>query len=608
MRISRRFSSLLSAISLVAGLAAPAFADSVTLPDGDWIRLEFGSLTVVGNVKEKRAADYARQLLVLDSLLERFKAVETANPREKVLYLFDESDDYQPYVPLYEGKPARLIGYTTYGLDKVYLTVDVSAARDPMHVVFHEYVHAVLAENAPLAPLWLHEGLAELYGTLQFDGDDVVFGEAIDYHRELLKKRPLLGDSRFRMLEQSAPEYNEGYRQSAFYAQSWGSVHYLLTAKERRQAFDEFLSRIHHGVKAMVAFHQVLNAHFPDQDTQLREYMSQRKIPSFRLSQEGRSGGDYRKSELSASQSYVVLGELLAHVDINRLDDAQAHLEAALEADPGEVRAHLGLAVVAMQREEFPTGIAELRDARQQDPDDPIVATLLGILLVEEYRRGIDAEFWSLPPETPAELAEARELFANVLEQQPNNALAHWGIGATYMADRDPSPGIESLEVATQLMPWRDEIVVDLVYTLCRADDVVRARTVLETQLKPRLQRGEFGKYEQVVVEAEIARSMQLADQGDITEAALILNRAAKQTTHWKLQRSLATAQEQLKVSDQLDAINRIVDLANEGSIKEALGQLDTLMAGIEDEKLLDFSANLREELEADLEFRQELD
>ena len=58
-----------------------------------------------------------------------------------------------------------------------------------LKVIFHEYAHLLLRRNQPFWPLWLSEGMAEIYATFEVNGrDHARIGLPIDHHLRLLAK------------------------------------------------------------------------------------------------------------------------------------------------------------------------------------------------------------------------------------------------------------------------------------------------------------------------------------------------------------------------------------------------------------------------------------
>ena len=85
-----------------------------------------------------------------------------------------------------------------------------------------------LKDNVPGAPLWLNEGLAELYGSMQFSGGEAVLGAPLTHYIRLLRQTGVAALSTLFSIGTSSPHYNEQDKSGIFYGQSWALVHYLM--------------------------------------------------------------------------------------------------------------------------------------------------------------------------------------------------------------------------------------------------------------------------------------------------------------------------------------------------------------------------------------------
>ena len=94
---------------------------------------------------------------------------------------------------------------------------------DARSVVYHEYLHDVLHRNYPGLPLWLHEGMAQLYSG------------PLEEHARWLQKNRLLPVSELFSMDVHSKDYHEGERRGIFYAQTWALAHYLLIGDRRER-------------------------------------------------------------------------------------------------------------------------------------------------------------------------------------------------------------------------------------------------------------------------------------------------------------------------------------------------------------------------------------
>ena len=103
--------------------------------------------------------------------------------------IFRDDASFPPYNPLSQGRPANVAGFFLPGDEVNYIALSLDPNdKDPYSTAIHEYVHLHLKDNVPDAPLWLNEGLAELYGSLQFSGNDALLGAPLFQYIRLLRE------------------------------------------------------------------------------------------------------------------------------------------------------------------------------------------------------------------------------------------------------------------------------------------------------------------------------------------------------------------------------------------------------------------------------------
>ena len=144
---------------------------------------------------------------------------------------FKHDASFKPYKPLYNGKPANLAGYFQSGQDENIIALDISANQEhPMSLIYHEYTHLLTSLTPRQLPVWLQEGLAELYSSFDVDDTKVTLGSPISRHVLLLRDKTFIPIQDLIAVRHGSPIYNERDKQSIFYAESWALCHYMISA------------------------------------------------------------------------------------------------------------------------------------------------------------------------------------------------------------------------------------------------------------------------------------------------------------------------------------------------------------------------------------------
>lgn len=146
-----------------------------------WIRVPSADFEIYSSAGE---GDTRRVLQSFERVRDFFKQATGANARQKTepvrVIVFGSKKEYDQYRP---NDFAAAFYTQIAGRDYIVL----GSANDAVFpIAVHEYVHLV-AQNAGMKlPPWLNEGMAELFSTLQPQGDKVLVGTLIDGHMQAL--------------------------------------------------------------------------------------------------------------------------------------------------------------------------------------------------------------------------------------------------------------------------------------------------------------------------------------------------------------------------------------------------------------------------------------
>ena len=215
---------LFLAVALV--LASPLWARE------NWIYARTDNFELFSTASEKKSRNLLVELEQFRaSFLTAFSLGRAHEPRATVV-LFGNDRQFTPYKPLYQGKTRDVFGLFVDGRDEVAIALttetDDPDINNPTEAIYHEYVHLLLHTRGIQFPLWLDEGLAELYSTFQVEGDKAVFGRAKSIYTTVLNFSALMPLQKLFTVTKKSAAYNDEERAGEFYAQSWALTHYLI--------------------------------------------------------------------------------------------------------------------------------------------------------------------------------------------------------------------------------------------------------------------------------------------------------------------------------------------------------------------------------------------
>ena len=350
---------------------------------------------------------------------------------------------------------------------------------EALPVVYHEYVHSLVAQNIPEAPLWLNEGLAEYFSTFQFRREKVEVGRLVPEHLRCLRNHSFIPLQRLVEIDHSSPEYRDGDR-GGLYAQSWLLVHYLLVGGEvSSQDVPGFLRLLDYGESVGPALQESFGMDAETFEKKLRGYVNSQSL-SFYTIPLADLGPEPELEVEDADRSEVLyqLGTLLAdmsHTVTGPAERAGHHLRAALADDAVAGDAYASLGWLEEMHGDAAKAKSLYTEAMERGPTWWRSWALCGRLFSRRLETG------GSEPDAD-DLANARLAYRRAVRLEPGFGGAWALLGATYLhEDNAAKEGLAALVKAHRLMPERPDVVYNLLFLQLSAGDLAEARRLLET-------------------------------------------------------------------------------------------------------------------------------
>ncbi len=399
-------------------------------------------------------------------------------PMPTLVYAFDDRKALEPFVPLYQGKPASLGGYCHCGSvsDVNFIAVNLSSYADASVIIFHEYTHLLLRNAVSGIPVWLNEGLAEFYSTfqLQASGRHTLIGRVIPHHVLLLRERfePL---SQVVSVTTASALYNENSRRGIFYAEAWALAHYLMLERPNGvAAINQYLEEIGAGTAEPDAFMHAFGVSPIDMERELRKYVLRPAFKSVNFTLKERVDVDEPDSArtLASAEIEARLGDVQRRV--RRIDEATPRIERAAAAGPEVAQAQLTLALLRLQQDRAAEAWPLLRKAAALASDDFFTQYTFGLSLLRANPPPGDAA------EDPLELAHGALARAVALNPESAEALG-WLAYADLVAGTRLPEAETAITKAIALSPGRIDYRLRLAEVFLRRNRVVVAQSLLST-------------------------------------------------------------------------------------------------------------------------------
>ncbi|MGI8734201.1 MAG: tetratricopeptide repeat protein [Pyrinomonadaceae bacterium] len=450
---------------------------------GAWRSVRTNNLFVIGNADAETLQQVAVWLEFFHGAFARLvsrSVFDSSAPTTVIVFRDDAS--FIPFKPLYQSRPANVSGYFQSGEDVNYIAISLDPGeRVPYETAFHEYVHLHLKDNLPSAPLWLNEGMAELYGSLQFSRGEALLGAPIFPYVHVLRSQELLPLTTLFAIDTRSPHYNEQDKSGVFYGQSWAFVHYLMLGAHggRQQQFKQFLHNVSRGETSEKALESSFGTSIEILEKEFRDYVRRGEFPAQRMAS-GDNPQTYayytatQRSALSDGEANYYLGDLLLH--INRPGDAEVYFKQAIAVEPSFIPTYASLGQLYTHQRRYAEAKKYLQRATLA-PQNYQIHYLYAYVL---SREGVSAtgQISEYPREN---VAVMRDQLMRSIKLAPQFAPAYYLLALVdLVSDKNLDEAVAMAQKARQLEPSRAGYSLLLAHAYVRRGNAGEARSILE--------------------------------------------------------------------------------------------------------------------------------
>lgn len=263
-----------SAFAPAAWLICAAWCFAAESPDrpvdpakGLWLKVASANFEVYSTAGEEAGRNLIRRFERLRTVLRPALAWTGSRERPVCIIAFQSNDEFQPYTPVGQAS-----GFFLSGTRRDFVVLESPTTRT--RTAAHEYVHVVIAQSGLQLPVWLTEGLAELYSNIEGGPTDTsvvvgqfILGRVISLRRDGWIDLNQLVTAGSHSKEFTSPAYVE-----SAYAESWLLVHMLAMDPRYAGRFQSLLSAIQSS-SAAEAFARVYGKSMVQVERDLRAYL-----------------------------------------------------------------------------------------------------------------------------------------------------------------------------------------------------------------------------------------------------------------------------------------------------------------------------------------------
>ncbi|MEO6245138.1 MAG: hypothetical protein ABIQ12_06855 [Opitutaceae bacterium] len=569
--------------------------------EAGWVKVTSNSFVILTPAGERVAQRWATELEQFHRGLQEIFPVTPERLRPVTVVLFPDDRAMSRFVPLENGRPAKAGGFFVRASEANTILVSLARnARDTRRVIFHEAVHWHLSAREVALPLWLDEGLAEVFATFALAGDaSFTFGAAIGSHVDLLRGEKLLPLPNLLAVGRDSLLYHEGERTGIFYAESWALVHYLFFGQRSpgRAAVQRYLELLPVLRSPDDAFLTAFGADYAGLEQALRRYIA---------------GGDYSTHRYPRAKDEITRSLRIATADPADLEltwgalllgtrsaaEAEPHLGRAAALAPADARAWELLGHIAIARKDFAAAQTLLTKAVAAGSTSAQVHHHLAVSRLPELMS---------PPIpgaviNPETMDRAAADFRRAITLAPAYVASYEGLAGVMHGMATPAESdMALLQRGLILAPGNTMIEAGIAAGECRAGRGAEGRARLERLCAGGPDSVEPGlTYARSILASEALRSEveeinRLTAEHRFDEVMVIADRALARVMDAVQRQSFIEARRRAGDSR---AIARAVELANRACVAEAKRDLQTLLATEPERSVAEEATRLLRELE----------
>ncbi len=403
-----------------------------------------------------------------------------------IVMAFPDHASFEPFMPLYHGKPSNLAAFFKRGSDENLIALSLSGdTAASLEAIYHEYTHLLLRHNEQFWPIWLVEGMADVYGTFEVTGPHTVrIGRPMPDYLILLKHKLPLSLRHLFSVTHKSPDYNESERQGPFYAQAWLLTHYLMLGDNpsHKARFGRLTALLRQGQSPEQAFTNTFGVSLPEMESELHRYLERGKFQpaTFTVPLNLAAPQALATRHIRPAETDFRLGDQLMRV--GQLERAESYFRRAEKIAPASPLPYEGLGLLAAGKGEHETAVRHLREALQRGS-----ASFLAFYIYARERytllAGSSSRLVSLPPEQAAAIRADLE---KSLKLMPDFGPAHHLLGILELLQEEKLASFEPhLLRAIQLEPENPAYVLTLAQAQLFAHQTEAARRTLEPLCLP---------------------------------------------------------------------------------------------------------------------------
>ena len=446
VQISRR------SISILILSIALYYAVSADAKNENWLRLQTPRFGIISQLNEKETKTWAEEFDKFVTALHQLYNVDDSNLIPLTIVIFKSRKQFTPYCNSSDSRQAKKIAGLFANRDD-WSIIGLPGLRDykkTRRTILHEAVHWYTHSRNFNSPLWLEEGIAEVFSTFEIKNDKGRWGLLIQSHVDYLNYKRLQPTREFLLASQDEA-LNE---LDTYYSQAWAMVHYFMFGNggKNREKFSAFLSDLRKKSTER-SFESTFGISYEEFDRDLERYIR---------------GGKYSVGEIELNDNNTVMevgpaSDAMVQFALGRLavgtgnyDKGVQHAEAVISNAPSRPEGYELLAM-ASKDPAYKTKKSEaLEKAIRFNSSDSQIYLMQAAILQEENWKKNSILNKALDKNVARQIAD---IYKKSISIRPENKTAFEGFAlALFNLDTYEVEDRQVLELGRRLFPQEGTI------------------------------------------------------------------------------------------------------------------------------------------------------
>jgi tetratricopeptide (TPR) repeat protein len=420
-----------------------------------WTTLKAPGFEIYTTKEQPAAIQELQYLQTIQSFFDTtqpFGKLEVTKPVQVIT--FRSRAEFAPYAFRAEGG-----GYYLHTHKNDYILIGDSGIRD-RSMVAHEFTHMVVTRAGLKLPIWLNEGLADFYSTVELTESQATVGRPPTLYMETMHTSHWMPWETLFAVDAASSAYSVGENLRLLYSQSWALTHMLELDETYAPRFPQFLRAVSGGQGARDALQSIYHKNLAQINDDLSSYLKRRKLPVRILDCAHNAPPAPAIGEGSSFDVELGLATILASKPGSGNNEGREKLADLSARYPDRPEAEEEIGMLALQQNKKDEARHHFAIAVQRHSTDPEV--LFDDAVLEK--------------EAGAKYAPVSALFHRALELQPDMEKARLELGLLAYEDLQYQPALEILSNLTSIPEdSRFEVYYAMAQCYSNVDDTAKA-------------------------------------------------------------------------------------------------------------------------------------